>query len=222
MGLLLCLVFGRFDDLSDNNPIERAATTQNLLFLLNVSCFWLGCNSSVKELVKERDIYVREHDFNLIPESYFSAKLVFFASIAVLQAVLLGIVVLAWFDPPGSVIGMLVTLCILALAGSTLGQAISAVAKSEETAIAVVPMVVIPQIILGGVVATLSGVSVWLGKIFATVYWGQHLLSRRLPEIERTVTEFQPSDLACLIAIGVQMSIFLIVAWFGIRRATSR
>lgn len=218
VGLLLCLVFGRFGDLSSGNSIERLATTQNLLFLLNVSCFWLGCNTSVKELVKERAIYIRERNFNLIPEAYFTAKLVFFAVIAVLQVLLLGIIVFAWFDPPGNVLGMLGTLCLLALAGSALGQSISALSKSEETAIAVVPMAVIPQIILGGVVASLSGASAWFGKTLATVFWGQHLLTQRLPETERIEREFQPTDLDALLVVGMHMTVFLIAAWIGVRR----
>lgn len=39
--------------------------TINLLFLINISCFWFGCNNAAKELVKERVIYERERDFNL-------------------------------------------------------------------------------------------------------------------------------------------------------------
>ena len=218
IGLLLCLVFGTFEDLSESAPPLRIATTQNLLFLLNVSCFWLGCNTSVKELVKEREIYVRERDFNLIPGAYFSAKLTFFAFIAVLQSLLAGIIALAWFDPPGNAMGMLTVLCLLALVGSTLGQAISAVAKSEETAIAVVPMAVIPQIILGGVVASLSGVAAWLAKIFASVFWGQHLLSHQLTDAQRVTTEFQPTNATCLIVLGSHAAVLMFVAWVGVRR----
>ena len=58
VALLLCLVFGPLKDAS--NAIERVQRTINLLFLLAVSCFWLGCNTAAKELVKERIIFLRE------------------------------------------------------------------------------------------------------------------------------------------------------------------
>ena len=36
------------------------------MFLLAVSSFWFGCNNAAKEIVKERTIYTRERDFNLL------------------------------------------------------------------------------------------------------------------------------------------------------------
>ncbi|WP_390620842.1 ABC transporter permease [Novipirellula galeiformis] len=131
----------------------------------------------------------------------------------------MGLITFAWFDPPGSGLGVLGTLCLLALTRSALGQSISALAKSEETAIAIVPIAVIPQIILGGVVGSLSGASEWFGKILAIIFWGQYLLSGRLPKTERAVTEFQPSDAACLMVIAFHMTVFLVAAWIGVRRA---
>ncbi len=60
---------------------------------------------------------------------------------------------------PGNQVGMMGTLVSLSIAGTLLGLAISATAKNEEVAVALVPIVVIPQIILAGVVANLAGVA---------------------------------------------------------------
>lgn len=218
---LLCIVFGRLSDIAETDALLRVTKTQNFLFLLNISCFWLGCNTSVKELVSERSTFVRERNVNLIPEAYFFAKLTFFVVIAVLQTLLLGIISLAWFDPSGSSLGILATLCFLALAGSTLGLAISALSKSEETAIAVVPLTVIPQIVLGGVVASLAGLAAWLAKGLATVFWGQHLLNHRLGESEQMAGDFDPSDQICLVAITIHVCFYLALTWIGVRRSKS-
>lgn len=218
VGILLCLVFGQYSDLVDNPPLERIGTTRNLLFLLCVSCYWLGCNSSVKELVHEREIFVRERNFNLIPEAYLAAKLCFFAFIAVMQSLLLAIITFAWYDPPGNGLAMLGTLCVLSLSGSVLGQAISATAKSEETAVAIVPIVVIPQIILGGVVATLSGLAAWIARVIITVYWGDKLVERFLPDSEQFPTDFTPSTATCISIISIHSLILLGIAWVGIRQ----
>ncbi|QDV68115.1 ABC transporter ATP-binding/permease protein [Rosistilla carotiformis] len=221
VGLLLCLVFGQFADLSEKLVPERLATTRNLLFLLSVSCFWLGCNSSVKELVQERMIYHRERNFNLNLEAYLGAKVLFFAGLSFAQSVLLGAITLAWFDPPGDNLAMLGTLCLLSVTGSLLGQAISASAKSEETAIAIVPVVVIPQIILGGVVASLSVLPLWIAKATTTVFWGQKAVEGCLQTSERIASDFEPAQFTTYVVIFVHAMVFLTIAWIGTRRATT-
>jgi hypothetical protein len=85
--MLLGIVFGRLDAIE--NLLERAQRAVNLLFLLNVSCFWFGCNNAAKELVKERVIWKRERDFNLRIDSYFTSKLVVLILIAWIQVALL-------------------------------------------------------------------------------------------------------------------------------------
>ena len=100
VALLLGLVFGDLGDVS--NPAERVPRTVNLLFLLAVSCFWFGCNTAAKELVKERVIFLRERDFNLRVGGYFVSKFLVLSLISVVQASLLFGIVRAWCGPPGS------------------------------------------------------------------------------------------------------------------------
>ena len=123
-----------------------------------MSCFWFGCNTAAKELVKERVIFLRERDFNLRVGSYFVSKFLVLALIGVAQATLLFGIVRAWCRPPGRRLSQWLTLAALAAAGTAVGLLISAVARSEEVATALVPIAVIPQIILAGVVAPLERV----------------------------------------------------------------
>jgi hypothetical protein len=180
VGLLLGLVFGKLGDVS--NPVERVQRTINLLFLLAVSCFGFGCNTAAKELVKERVIFLRERDFNLRLGGYFLSKFVVLSLISVAQASLLFAIVRAWCGPPGSSALQWLTLASLATAGTTVGLLISTVARSEEVATALVPIAVIPQILLGGVIAPLSGLAQSLAKGLISVYWGQQVLERLLPD----------------------------------------
>jgi ABC transport system ATP-binding/permease protein len=182
VAVLLCMVFGNLGELS--RPDERASRSVNLLFLLAVSCFWFGCNTAAKELVKERVIFLRERDFNLRVGSYFLSKFLVLTLIGLLQATLLFGMVRLWCKPAGSVFSQWCTLVELALAGNALGLVISALARSEEVATALVPIAIIPQIILGGVVAPLSGLAEALAKGFVTVYWGQEALVRLLSEAD--------------------------------------
>ncbi len=177
---LLGILFGNLDGVA--HPVERAARTANLLFLLAVSAFWFGCNNAAKEIVKEQVIYGRERDFNLLPASYYASKLLLLVVFSSLQIVGLFAVVRAWCRVPGPFLTELTVLLALAVAGVTLGLAISAFARTEEMAITLVPMAVIPQIILSGVIAPLGGLSKVLAVAGITTYWGKRGLDACLPE----------------------------------------
>ncbi len=182
VAVLLGIVFGRLDTIE--NAFERVRRTVNLLFLLNVSCFWSGCNSAAKELVKERIIFTRERDFNLRIDSYFLSKFLVLAFIALLQAAVLLGIVRPWCRPAGAVLAQGAALAVLAVAGTALGLLLSALARSEETAAALVPLAVIPQIILAGVIAPLDGVGKLLANSFITARWGERALEALLPSEE--------------------------------------
>ena len=100
VAILLGSVFGNLNDVS--NPDRRVQQSLNMLLLLSVSCFWFGCNTAAKELVKERPIFLRERDFNLRAAAYFASKFAVLALIAALQATLLFVMVRAWCQPAGS------------------------------------------------------------------------------------------------------------------------
>jgi ABC transport system ATP-binding/permease protein len=178
-------VFGKLGEVT--NPLQHATRTVNLLLLLAVSCFWFGCNTAAKELVKERVIFLRERDFNLRVTGYFASKFLVLAVIAVVQATLLFLIVRVWCQPPGSAALQWATLAMLAVAGTAIGLFISALARSEEVATALVPIAVIPQIILAGVVAPLSGPVRFLARGFVSVQWAQQALESLLPQADLTI-----------------------------------
>jgi hypothetical protein len=178
VALLLCLVFGDLGDLS--RPLESRPLTVRLFFLMAVSSFWFGCNTAAKELVKERTIFLRERDFNLRVGSYFASKFLVLFLIGLVQVTLLLGMVRIWCRPDGPVVAQWATLAELTMAGTALGLLISALAQSEEVATALVPIAIIPQIILGNVVARLSGIAETMAAGFVTVYWGQDALERLL------------------------------------------
>jgi hypothetical protein len=180
VAVLLGLVFGNLDRVT--RPDEHARRSVNLMFLLAVSSFWFGCNNAAKEIVKERTIFRRERDFNLRVESYFTSKLLLLTAFSWLQTMLLFGIIQVWCRPPGSSVIELTVLLTLALTGVTLGLAISAAAATEEMAITLIPMAVIPQIILSGTIAPLEGLSRLLALLGVSTYWGKRGLDACLPE----------------------------------------
>lgn len=216
VAVLLGIVFGRLDTIEI--AAERAQRTINLLFLLNISCFWFGCNSAAKELVKERIIFTRERDFNLRIDSYFLSKFLVLACITFLQAAVLLAIVRPWCRPAGAVLGQGATLAVLAVAGTALGLLLSALARTEETAAALVPLAVIPQIILAGVIAPLDGLGKLLANSVITARWGERALEALLPSEDLALLRLDQVEYSRQIAmIAVHIVVFaaatLLILW---------
>jgi ABC-type multidrug transport system ATPase subunit/pSer/pThr/pTyr-binding forkhead associated (FHA) protein len=113
VAVLLGLLYPNLHKVAD--PIEHARQTLNLMFLLAVSSFWFGCNNSAKEIVKERTIYTRERDFNLLVGSYYTSKLLVLTAFSWLQVTVLFCIVRLWCSPPGPFAGEFLVLLALAL-----------------------------------------------------------------------------------------------------------
>ena len=102
----------------------------------------------------------------------------------------------AWCQLPGSAVLQWLTLAILTASGIAVGLLISASVRSQELATALMPIIVIPQLILAGVIAPVSGIARWLANCYVTVYWAQQSLERLLPEpdliqLEQTRTDWR-------------------------------
>jgi ABC-type multidrug transport system ATPase subunit len=217
VSLLLCLVFGRLSDVS--NPLERGPRTENLLNLMVVSCFWFGCNTAAKELVKERIIFHRERDYNLRVMPYIVSKFLVLTFIGALQATMLFAIVRSWCGPPGAVAAQWVTVTALAVAGTAVGLLLSSLARTEEVATALVPIAVIPQIILAGLVAPLKGLMKAIARIVVTVYWGQQAVEHLLPNDVVTVVVRENVEWFSALAVVVGHALVaalctILVLWF--------
>jgi ABC-type multidrug transport system ATPase subunit len=180
VAVLLGVLFGDLGKVKE--PLDHARRSVNLLFLLAVTSFWFGCNNAAKEIVKERTIYTRERDFNVNPLSYYASKLLLLVFFSGAQTLVLLLIVRLWCGPPGSAAGQCWLAVSMAVAGVALGLAISALAPTEEMAITLIPVAIIPQIILSGVIAPLSGLSRLLARWGITVYWGNRGLDGLLAD----------------------------------------
>jgi ABC transport system ATP-binding/permease protein len=222
--LLVAVLLGLvFSDLPGVDlPGERAVRTANLFFLLNVSCFWLGCNNAAKELVRERPIYFRERDINLRTDSYYVSKYLVLLAIGLIQVTLLFGIVRPWCDPDGPAGAQWLVLAALMAAGTALGLLISACSPTEEVASALVPVAVIPQIILAGVIAPLTGIGKLLGYGLITCFWGRRALEGLLPE--STVTWLGREELSpwpqlgvVLVHAGAFITVTVVILWYQAR-----
>jgi ABC-type multidrug transport system ATPase subunit len=218
-------------------PKKRWDYSERLIFLMVISCLWFGCNNSAKEIVKERELYTRERDVNLRPIAYYLSKLLYFGMLSILQATLLFGIVSAGCQLEGNSFAQWMILCALSVTGVALGLFLSVVSKTEDMAITLVPLTLIPQIVLAGLIAPLEGFADFLAKGFVTAHWGFEAAGATLPSdfdaVSRSGTENWAGSFAMILVhfaffAGAAMVLLIIqekrgaVSWKTITRKMSR
>jgi ABC-type cobalamin/Fe3+-siderophores transport system ATPase subunit len=147
-----------------------ALNTTLLNFFACVVSIWMGLNNSARDLVRERKNYVRERLAGLSPDGYLLAKLCTFSLIGIAQIAILLLVTYvagAAFISDDSVpndfafgrqgygllhcFGVLCCLILAYMCGLGLGLLASTLARSEEAAVAALPLLIMPQILISAV-----------------------------------------------------------------------
>jgi ABC transport system ATP-binding/permease protein len=182
IGLMLAMVFGgqkeavpfwclgALQDLSTRNP--SAGSAANLLnemrpttdhtgamFFVVVSCVWFGTSNAAREIVTERAIYMRERMVNLNLFNYVMSKYLLLSLVCVAQcAMLLSIVFFALGFEGGPVAFLLELVAMVAVSmnAAALGLLLSTAVSSAEAAMALTPIALIPQVVLGGLMVPMT------------------------------------------------------------------
>jgi ABC-type multidrug transport system ATPase subunit len=161
-----------------------------LLWLLVVAMTWLGTSNAVREIVKERSIIRREANVGLSMTSYFLSKVLVLGAITIVQAIILvGLAMLPQvfpaIDPTGSVsigtdglafgqqrVELAFDLVLVGLAAMTFGLALSAVVKSSDQAMLILPLILVAHVVLSApIFSTPTGLLAW-GGLASSANWG--------------------------------------------------
>jgi len=149
-----------FSDLnvSDANGFGDA---QRILFVVVCAAVWVGLSSSLQIIVKEREIFKRERAFNLLPEAYLSSKLIVMTGTALLQSILIMVTVGTLFEYPQEVgshwavrIGIAAFMTLIAVGSQALF--VSSLVRNSQQASSIAPLLLIPQLVFGGVLFNLN------------------------------------------------------------------
>jgi ABC transport system ATP-binding/permease protein len=165
---LMAFTVGR-KALVGDSPIAAPLALQ-VLFVFTCAAIWVGLSSSLQEVVREIPIYLRERLVNLRLLPYLGSKVLVLAGLAVVQTLLAITVILTCFDAPTQTyaiggltlhwwLGVTVTTFLTLLANIGLGLAISAFVKNAAQANSTLPLILLPQIILSGVLFDLKDVA---------------------------------------------------------------
>jgi energy-coupling factor transporter ATP-binding protein EcfA2 len=214
--------------------------TYMLLFIIVIAVLWFGCNNAAKEIVKEEAIYGRERAVNLGILPYLASKFLVLGLFSAVQVALLLLVILGTLDALHMTLGhdapsplymldyarLFVFLTLLALTGVAMGLFLSACVSSPDRANALLPYVLIPQIILGGGVLTVKeGPLYWIAFIASPCYWAFRAVRTGETELPRDLAVRMDYDDSLWIpatALLVQTTVLLLLATWALRRKDLR
>lgn len=133
-----------------------------IFFFAVVIAIWLGLNNSVRDLIRERRHYVRDRLAGLRPFAYLGAKTLVHCTLGLAQLFILLFVLRAGCglllerqvnqDLSAAPLAYLTFVLLLSyLGGVGLGFLASILVRTEEAAVAVLPLLIIPQLLISAV-----------------------------------------------------------------------
>lgn len=158
------------------NHLTATQDHTGAMFFLVVSSVWFGTSNAAREIVRERSIYVRERMVNLGLLNYVMSKFVLLALFCIVQCTALLAIVfftLGFHGGAAAFAQELGALVSTAVASVAVGLLLSTVVTSSEAAMALTPIALIPQVVLGGLMVPATTIP----KLSALMYviparWG--------------------------------------------------
>jgi hypothetical protein len=169
LALLIATIL-RYSD-SGKYDFASAYHIPTFLFLSLIVAMFLGLTNSADDIIRDRAVLQRERNLSVRLPYYVIAKTLTLGIFAVIQCVLfvlIGNFVLQirgmfWID-----LGIML---MTAMGGVSLGLLISSLVADPKTAANIVPLVLIPQIIMGGALIKYEDMNRNLALVYALTHW---------------------------------------------------
>jgi ABC-type multidrug transport system ATPase subunit/pSer/pThr/pTyr-binding forkhead associated (FHA) protein len=217
----------------DLNSSTSLGETVQILVVLVVGASFMGAALTVRDLVGERAIFVRERAVGLRPGAYLGAKLVVFFVVSIVQCAVMVAITYAGKGTPGpglftsGAVELFVAVAFLGCVSTVIGLAISAAVRSSEQTMPPLVVVVMVQLVFCGGLFPLAGRAGLdqLSWIFPA-RWGYAAAANAVDL--RTVSPSSPSTQKetiwdqtvadAALAYGAMTVIAAILVWFTYRR----
>lgn len=164
---------------------SRRGGMTSCVAMMIFSAIWLGTSNAAREIIKEMPIYRRERLINLCLAPYLCSKIAVLALISFLQALLFLLVIHTGLGLPDFWINAAAFVLVF-LASMMMGLVVSAAVNNTNNATAMVPLLLVPQIILSGAIMPMENVKPqFLQKVFylAVSKWGYELMGGAILDI---------------------------------------
>ena len=211
---------------------------QELLQILVICACLAGTASSIREVVKERPIYIRERAAGVGAGAYLFSKLLVLGVISIVQSAVIVLLGLSGRPLPAHgafltslpLVELLIAIAVLAIASMCLGLFVSAIVSTSEKAMPFLVLLTIVQIVLSGGVIPLAGTAglsqlSWIAPsrwAFAAVAATDNL-NIRAPGSSDPLWRQTPGDWLRDVGLTIALAvIFSLLAWIRLRRLGPR
>ncbi|MGZ8245226.1 ATP-binding cassette domain-containing protein [Methylomagnum sp.] len=165
----------------DGSLLEKARAESTISFILVLSAIWFGTLNSAREVVKELPVYLRERSVNLGIGPYLTSKLLPLALLCLLQCLMLLGVVAGLLPLTLGLPGSLGALFLAAFSATCMGLAVSAFVDTNDKAVAMAPILLVPQVVLSNAVVQLGDTGQWVAKASMISFWALDAMKNTLP-----------------------------------------
>jgi energy-coupling factor transporter ATP-binding protein EcfA2 len=188
--------------------------------VLLVTCLtWLGMSNAIREIVKERHILTREHRAGLSPAAYVGSKIAVLGPLLAAEAAIVGIFAVQRQEVPrtgaalpSGIAEIIIALALAGISAVALGLLVSAVVRSADKALAVLPMLIVVEFVLSGLTPSVSWPGLAELRDLAGTHWA-------VQAIEATVTGDAHSWLIAIAALVGITAASLIATLLVVRRS---
>jgi ABC transport system ATP-binding/permease protein len=240
LGALIRLIPTAPDGLA--GPPGKNNQISTLLLILVICACLSGTASSIRELVKERPIYIRERAAGLSSGAYLFSKLLVLGVISIVQSFLLVLLGVAGRSPMPAhgafltgapLIEIMLGIAVLAVASMCLGLLVSALVSTSEKAMPFLVLLTMAQVILSGGVLLLTSPLTYLAAI-APSRWGYAAVATTVdydtispPAVFGTIIDplWKQSSGNWLRDMGLMIglaAVFSVLTWIQLRRIGPR
>src|SRR5881409_1015058 len=141
------------------------------LFLGLIVAMFLGLTNSADDIIRDRAVLQRERNINVRLSYYVISKTLTLGVFALIQCVLFVLICNYILQIRGMFWIYLGIMLMTAIGGVSLGLLISSLVADPKTAANIVPLVLIPQIIMGGALIKYEDMNRNLALVYALTHW---------------------------------------------------
>src|ERR1043166_4935235 len=170
---LLALLIATLLRYSDSGQYDFASAYHipTYLFLSLIVAMFLGLTNSADDIIRDRAVLQRERNLDVRLPYYVVSKTLTLGVFALLQCVLFVLIGNHILQIRGMFLIDLGIMLMTAMAGVALGLLISSLVADPKTAANIVPLVLIPQIIMGGALIKYEDMNRNLSFVYALTHW---------------------------------------------------
>src|SRR5215831_11736906 len=170
---VLALLIGTILRYSENGTYDFASAYHipTFLFLGLIVAMFLGLTNSADDIIRDRPVLQRERNVNVRLSYYVISKTLTLGIFALVQCVLFVLIGNYLLQIRGMLWIDLGIMFMTAMGGVALGLLISSLVADPKTAANIVPLVLIPQIIMGGALIKYEDMNRNLALLYALSHW---------------------------------------------------